>query len=154
MGCGGIGLRHMEELAKNPYVSLVAFCDLDVNKAKVAAEKFGIRDTSTFSDAEEMFDKIEIDAAYFCVPPYAHGSEMTVIERGIPFFIEKPVDLDLKRVRRIASAIEKRGLLTSVGYMNRYRRGVQLAKETFKDDPPILVLGGWIRKEMSGGQIS
>ena len=152
----------MEELAKNPHVSLVAFCDLDVNKAKVAAEKFGAKDASIFNDAEKMFDRVEIDAAYFCVPPYAHGSEMAAIERGIPFFIEKPVDLDLERARRIASAIEKRKLLTNIGYMNRYRRGVQLAREIFKDDPPILILGGWIggtpkaswwiRKEMSGGQ--
>jgi myo-inositol 2-dehydrogenase/D-chiro-inositol 1-dehydrogenase len=162
VGCGGIGLRHMEDLAKNPFVSLVAFCNIDINKAKVAAEKFGAKDASVFSNAEEMFDKIEIDAAYFCVPPYAHGFEITAVERGIPFFIEKPVDLNLERARKIASAIEKRGLLTSVGYMNRYRRGVQLARETFRDDPPILVLGGWIsstpkaswwiRKEMSGGQ--
>jgi len=170
VGCGGIGLRHMEELVKNPHVSLVAFCDVDLSRAKAAAERFGARDALVFSRAEEMFDRVELDAVYFCLPPYAHGSEMLAIERGIPFFVEKPINLYLDQARKIASAVERRNLLTSVGYMNRYRRGVQMAREAFREDPPILITGGWItntpkpspdtpflrwwiRKEMSGGQI-
>jgi len=169
VGCGGIARRHMEALVKNSYASLIAFCDIDVGKAKVAAEKFGAEGVSVFDRAEDMFEKVELDAAYFCLPPHAHGSEMAAIEHNVPFFVEKPINLFLDQARKIASAVEKRRVLTSVGYMNRYRRGVQLVREALREDPPILVLGGWIgstprpspdspiwrwwiRKELSGGQ--
>ncbi|MEM3194193.1 MAG: Gfo/Idh/MocA family oxidoreductase [Candidatus Bathyarchaeia archaeon] len=169
IGCGGIGLRHMEELVKNPYVSLVAFCDIELSRARAAAERFGSEGASIFERAEDMFDRVELDAAYICVPPYAHGAELLAIEHDVPFFVEKPVNLYLEQARKIASAVERKKLLTSVGYMNRYRRGVQMVREILRSDPPILILGGWIsgipkfspeapiwgwllRKERSGGQ--
>lgn len=169
IGCGGIGLRHMEELIKNPHVSLVAFCDVELSRARAAAERFGYGGASVFERAEDMFDRVELDAVYICVPPYAHGAEFLAIEHDVPFFVEKPINLYLEQAREIASAVEKKRLLTSVGYMNRYRRGVQMVREILHEDPPILVLGGWIgrtpsmspespiwrwwiRKDKSGGQ--
>ncbi|RMF10024.1 MAG: hypothetical protein D6762_02370, partial [Candidatus Neomarinimicrobiota bacterium] len=31
------------------------------------------------------------------LPPFAHGPEWLAVQAGIPFFVEKPVDLDLSR---------------------------------------------------------
>ncbi len=169
IGCGGIAIEHMKGLTKNPYVSMVAFCDVNLNRAKMAAEKFGIEGARFFNKVEEMFEKVEIDAAYFCLPPFAHGSEIVAIEHNVPFFVEKPVDLYLDRARKIASAVEKKNIITSVGYMNRYRKSVKTVKEVLREDPPILFFGGWIggtpnpspgssilewwiEKEKSGGQ--
>lgn len=169
VGCGGIAAEHMKGLIKNPTVSLVAFCDTDPSRAKAAAEKFGAGGAKTFDRAEDMFDRVEVDAAFFCIPPYAHGSEMVAIEHGIPFFVEKPIHLNLEQARRISSEVKKRGLITSVGYMNRYRKSIRMVRDILREDPPILVLGGWIggtpkmspgvpiwnwwiRKELSGGQ--
>jgi len=169
IGCGGIALRHMEELIKIPQVSLVAFCDVELSRAKAAAERFGSEGASIYERAEDMFSRSELDAVYICVPPYAHGAELLAIEHNVPFFVEKPINLYLEQAREIASAVEKKRIITSVGYMNRYRRGVQLVREILREDPPILVLGGWIggtpkpspdtpiwrwwiRKEKSGGQ--
>ncbi|MBS7648554.1 Gfo/Idh/MocA family oxidoreductase [Candidatus Bathyarchaeota archaeon] len=169
VGCGGIAAEHMKGLIKNPAVLLVAFCDTDLSRARAAAEKFGASDAKIFDRAEDMFDRVEVDAAFFCIPPYAHGSEMVAIEHGIPFFVEKPIHLNLEQARRISSEVKKRGLITSVGYMNRYRKSIRMVREILREDPPILVLGGWIggtpkmspgvpiwnwwiRKELSGGQ--
>lgn len=169
VGCGGIALEHMKGLTKNPYVSMIAFCDVNLKRARMAAEKFGAEGARFFSEAEEMFEKVKLDAAYFCLPPFAHGSEMAAVELNIPFFVEKPVDLHLDRARKIASAVEKKNIITSVGYMNRYRKSVNMVREILREDPPILFLGGWvggtpnpspessilgwwIEKEKSGGQ--
>ena len=167
VGCGGIAKQHLKGLVKNPHVELVSFCDIDMERAEIMAEKYGSENSLTFNDAEEMFDSVHLDAAYFCIPPYAHGVEMEAVKRDIPFFVEKPVSLYLDQAERIMRAVEERKLLTSVGYMNRYRRGVQLVREVMREDPPILILGGWIgrppppeapiskwwiRKEKSGGQ--
>src|SRR5262249_8419093 len=107
------------------------------------------------------------DAIYFCLPPFAHGAELQAVERGIPFFVEKPVALDTGQAREIAAAVTERDLVTGVGYMNRYRRGVQRVRDLLREDPAILMLGGWIggsprgssgigswwvQKDRSGGQ--
>lgn len=169
VGCGGIAAAHLKALVNNPHVELAAFCDVNMERAKNMASQYGKAGAVFFSRAEEMFGNTDLDAVYFCLPPFAHGAELEAVERGIPFFVEKPVSLYLEQAREIATEVERKGILTSVGYMNRYRRGVQRVRELLKQDPPILVLGGWIgqtprltpetaiynwwiMKEKSGGQ--
>jgi len=156
VGCGGIAESHLKGIIKNPYAKLVAFCDINLDRARIIAKKYGGEEAAIFSSAEKMFKDSEIDAAYFCLPPFAHGAEFEAIDRNIPFFVEKPINLYLDQAREIAEAVEQKGLMTSVGYMNRYRRGVQKAREIFREDSPILLLGGWIGetpKAQSGVQI-
>ncbi|HIE52062.1 MAG TPA: Gfo/Idh/MocA family oxidoreductase [Armatimonadetes bacterium] len=169
VGCGGIAEAHMKGLANYSRAALVAFCDPRVERAQEMAALYGTKKAQVFAEAKDMFATVELDAVYFCLPPFAHGAEFEAIERGIPFFVEKPVNLYLEQAREIAAAVEEKGLLTSVGYMNRYRKGVQRVKELLADDPPVLVLGGWIggtprprpgvgiwqwwvQKDLSGGQ--
>jgi predicted dehydrogenase len=146
VGCGGIAVNHLKSLVKNPHAPLVAFCDINLDRAEMIAKEYGTKDAAVFDKAEKMFKDTALDATYFCLPPFAHGTELEAIERGIPFFVEKPLNLYLDQAKEIASAVEKKKVMTSVGYMNRYRRGVQKVRELLKDDPPILVLGGWIGK--------
>lgn len=168
VGCGGIAESHFKGLAKHSNAELVVFCDIDLNRAKEMAEKYGTENAKVFEDAKAMFSSVKLDCVYFCLPPSAHGSEFSAIERGIPFFVEKPINLYLDQAKEISAAVEEKDLLTSVGYMNRYRKGVQKVRGLLKEDPAILVLGGWIggtpsqsgagiwkwwvQKEKSGGQ--
>lgn len=163
VGCGGIAESHLTGLAKHPDVSLVAFCDINLSRAKEVAEKYGSgaplcrQDAKTFGDAKVMFDSVELDGAYFCLPPFAHGSEFLAVEHGVPFLVEKPINLYLNQAKEIAAAVAEKHLLTSTGYMNRYRKSIQTVRELLVDDPAILVLGGWIggtpRPGPSGGGI-
>ncbi|MFA4028299.1 MAG: hypothetical protein GDYSWBUE_000179 [Candidatus Fervidibacterota bacterium] len=141
IGCGGIAQQHMNALSNISEAQLVAFCDIDIERARAAAEKHAGK---AFDNAEAMLEEVELDAVWVSLPPYAHGIELKLVEKDIPFFVEKPVGLDIGLIREIASAVEGKGLLTSVGYMNRYRRGVNRARELLQDDQPILALGGWI----------
>jgi predicted dehydrogenase len=82
---------------------------------------------------------------YLLLPPFAHGdAERAAIAAGIPFFVEKPVGLDLGLTRELAAEVERTGLLTCAGYMNRHRIGVNAARELLTQDPAVLVHGGWI----------
>lgn len=163
VGCGGIASAHAEALVKIPSVEFVAFCDIVREKAEDFARRYGMGKAQVFTDAALMFESVKLDAVYFCLPPFAHGAEMYAVEYEVPFFVEKPIDLYLDRAEKIAEAVERKGLMTSVGYMNRYRKGVNIVRELLREDPPILVLGGWIGetpkvetwfivKEKSGGQ--
>jgi len=167
VGCGGITEEHLKVLIKRPDVAPVGFCDINLERARDIAKRYG-KNGQAFDDAKSMFDKVQPQAVYFCLPPFAHGAELEAVKRGVPFFVEKPIDLYLKRAKEIAAAVQKRNLITSVGYMTRYRKGVQKVRSLLRDDPAILVLGGWITgtpdpqdpliqswfpiKEKSGGQ--
>jgi len=167
VGCGGIAESHLKGLAVDPEVALLGFCDINLTRAEEMANKYGAGGR-TFANAKEMFGTIQLDAAYYCLPPFAHGTELEAVKRGVPFFVEKPINLYLAQAKRISGAVKKKGLLTSVGYMNRYRKGVQAVRDLTREDPAILMLGGWIggtpraeegtiwswwiRKVRSGGQ--
>lgn len=144
VGCGGIAEAHMKGLVKNLKAALVAFCDIRLKRAEEMARKYGATDSQVFTDAKKMFDRVELNAAYFCLPPFAHGAEMEAVKHKVPFFVEKPINLYLDQAEKITAAVKKEGMITSVGYMNRYRRGVKKVRELLREDPPILVLGGWI----------
>ena len=142
VGCGGISIAHLKGLVKNPHAKINTFCDINLERARKVAGQYGSDDAKVFDEAVEMFDTIELDAVYFCLPPFAHGIELQTIKRDIPFFVEKPIHLYLDQAQRISSAVDSKGLLTSVGYMNRYREGIKKVQDLLREDPPILLLGG------------
>lgn len=170
IGSGNIAKAHLGEkgsgLSGFPDVELVGFCDAVPERAQAAADTYG---GAAFTRPAEMLDSVAVDALFLCLPPFAHGeAELEATRRGIPFFVEKPVGLDLDVLREIEQAVREKDLLTSVGYMNRYRKGVQRAKAILAEDPAVILHGGWIggqarvegpdlrwwfHKDKSGGQL-
>lgn len=56
--------------------------------------------------------------------PFAHGApERAAITRGLPFFVEKPVTLDMDVAEADTAEVAERGLATAVGYHWRYLLG-------------------------------
>ena len=165
VGVGGVAQAHFNTLGKNPDVEFSAVCDIRGDAAQETAAEHG---GQVFTSAKEMFDAVELDAAWICLPPFAHGeAEFAAIEHKVPFFVEKPINKDLAQATEIAAAATKARLLTSAGYMNRYRAGINQLRDALAKDPAILVMGGWIggephgdapiirwwvRKDKSGGQ--
>jgi myo-inositol 2-dehydrogenase/D-chiro-inositol 1-dehydrogenase len=141
VGSGGTAEGHSQALARMKEVQIVGYCDVVLPLAKAKAAQYG---GAAFRDAAQMFDAVEPHATFFCLPPFAHGPELEAIKRGIPFFVEKPIGMDLALSRRIARAVARKRLITSVGYMNRYRRSVQTVRQVMSDDPPVMIAGGWI----------
>ncbi len=70
IGTGGIAQRHLQTLSKNSDAQLVAYCDLDVERAQKAAKEYG---GNAYRDYEKMLDREELDALVICIPPFAHG---------------------------------------------------------------------------------
>ncbi|MEK7397743.1 MAG: Gfo/Idh/MocA family oxidoreductase [Candidatus Poribacteria bacterium] len=143
IGCGGISEAHLQGLSTHPDVSLVAFCDVNEVRTKVVQEKYS-KEAELFTDAETMFKNVELDGVYCCLPPFAHGAELLAVKYGVPFAVEKPVNLYEDQAREIAQAVDEKGLMTAALYMNRYRKGIQTVRDLLKKDPAIFLLGGWI----------
>ncbi len=161
IGVGGIAHRHLDILAGFEDVSLVAFADPDFSRAQQAASHFGAR---AFDNHVAMLNDEALDAVYICIPPFAHGAaERELIARGIPFFVEKPITLDIGLAEELATAIEAAKLITAVGYHWRYLDTVEEARRLLADNPAQLLSGYWLdqtpppqwwwKNDRSGGQI-
>ncbi len=161
IGAGGIANAHLQVLRHMEEVQLAAFCDVDRERAESHAAAYNGR---AYSDVSAMLDSEKLGAVYICVPPHAHvGQEEALIERGIPFFIEKPIANTLEKAESIAAAVEKANLITSVGYHWRYMTYSQLARERLAGKTIGMALGYWMggmpgvywwrRKDLSGGQM-
>ena len=168
IGSGGIVRSHLEQGLKDfEDVDFVGWCDLNEETAAARREQVGGRG-EIYTDARRMLDEAKPDAVYIMLPPYAHGpTEDLVIERRLPFFVEKPVAIDVATARRVAEDVEKHHTLTAVGYMTRYRKSVQRVRDLLQQQTPVLMHGGWVgggpkqyegiwkwwvQKDKSGGQ--
>ncbi|WP_152396713.1 Gfo/Idh/MocA family protein [Paenibacillus guangzhouensis] len=161
IGTGGFSETHCNLLEQMDDVRVSAVCGTSLAKAERFAQKW--RGVAAYGDVNQMLDQEKLDAVYICVPPFAHGAlEKAVIERNIPFFIEKPIALDDELPAELLARIEEKSLITSVGYHFRYTDATQRAIELLQGRTVGMALGtwmgdmprvGWWRKqEGSGGQ--
>ncbi len=162
IGCGGIGSWHFSHLIQFDDVDLVGFCDLVIERAENFAKQYGRG--KTFAKYTEMLDEVKPDVVYICVEPCAHGDiEMAVIERGIPFLVEKPMALDMAMAEKICAAAAEKNLITAVGFQDRYLDLTDKMKEYLVGKKVGLVTGAWVggipgvwwwrKRSTSGGQI-
>lgn len=163
IGCGGIGGYHLEHFVGfKDIVELVGFCDLIPERAESFVKKAGCG--RAYTNYIEMYDAEAPDMVFICVPPYCHGEiEMETIRRGIHFFVEKPLSLDLELARRIRDAAAEKGLVTASGFQCRYSNLVEPNVEFCRNNEVVFIdctrIGGvpgaewWQDKELSGGQI-
>jgi len=162
VGAGGNARSHMKKIAEIPDAEIVAICDVKGELAQNAAEQYGAR---AYSDWRVMYKKEDMDALCISVPPYAHGRiELEAVKRGFHIFVEKPVALDLRTAGKIADAVEKKGVITSVGYQWRYLNTSNRSKEYLSNRTVGMVVGRywspfilghpwWGIMEKSGGQV-
>lgn len=162
IGCGGIGTYHLGHFLDYKDIELAGFCDLIYERAQSFVEKAG--SGKAYTDFRVMYDEVQPDMVFICVPPYCHGDiEFETIRRGIPMFIEKPMGLDMDLVYRIRDEIQKKRLITAVGLQCRYAKIVDDTRN-FVDNHRIAFvecvrMGGvpmvewWRDKQRSGGQI-
>lgn len=161
VGTGFIAGRHLAALAGFQDVEIVAVADAARNRAQDVAAQYGVR---AYDDGLALLQTEELDAVWLCVPPFAHGPlEDAALDRGLPFFVEKPLALDLPTAVRIAGAVRARGLLTCVGYHWRSLDLVEQALRTVREYPVQLMAASWLdstpaapwwsRRNGSGGQL-
>jgi predicted dehydrogenase len=164
VGCGKNGRGHLNQLRQIDDADVVAVCDTQQTLAAQAAEG---TDAKAYSNFHQMLKETELDAVYLSVPPFVHGEmEFALIDSGIPFYVEKPVSLDINLGRQIADAVRAKNLLTCVGYQLRYFASVNAAREVLANSTFGLASGyywcgtgrammgnWWSERAKSGGQL-
>ncbi len=162
IGCGWMGREHLKAVEEAEDALVVATCDLDEKRAKQVADEYGAK---SYADFRRMLDHEELDALFICLPGSAHGEpEIAAIDRGLSFFVEKPVALTMDTAKQILEKVKAAGLLTCVGYQLRYTESAQAAKRLLGRRTVGCVSGrywcgtgrmqGWVTDfSHSGGQI-
>ncbi|UQZ85806.1 putative oxidoreductase YcjS [Paenibacillus konkukensis] len=161
VGTGGFTRFHCNLLTQMDDVNIRAFCATSLNKAERAASEWD--GAQGYDGIHAMLDGTKLDAVYICVPPMAHGeAERALIERGIPFFVEKPVGIDLDLPSALLESIQAKKLITSVGYHFRYMDSTQRALSMLGERTLGMGLGYWMggmprvpwwrKQDGSGGQ--
>jgi len=78
IGCGGIANgKHLPSLQKIEEVNIVAFCDIDVEKAEVAADYYGTEQAKAYADYKELLKDETIDVIHVCTQNSSH-KELTI----------------------------------------------------------------------------
>ncbi|RYG62445.1 Gfo/Idh/MocA family oxidoreductase, partial [bacterium] len=161
IGVGGVAQPHLNNLNAMEGVTISAVCDAFADRAKEVGEKFS---ASVYTDYRAMLDSEQLDGVYVCLIPGVHGeTELDIAKKGIPFYIEKPVHLDLDACQRVLEQIEKSPVINSVGYHWRYGHGSQAVKKFLEGKKLSLVQGywdggfvgapWWRQEKLSGGQL-
>ncbi len=161
IGTGGIAQGHMDRLSAIDGVEMAAFCDVQMDRAQAAAEKFS---GAAYDSFEKMLDGEDLTAVFVGTPPFAHGDiEPACCEKGLHMLIEKPLALDCDMARPILKAVEDSGIITCVAYKYRWDDHVIKAREMLAGRKIGLVFGNfwgsmpgvpwWRVQEQSGGQM-
>ena len=161
VGCGGIANWHASHLEQMDDVKVVATCDIIPERAEAMAKRFG---ATPYEAHLPMYEKEDLDAVFVCIPPGAHtDTETAAAEKGIHIFVEKPMTICMVQAREVAEAIEKAGIVSAVGFQDRYLDIIDNLR-TFLEGKKIgLFTGAWVGgmptvpwwrvKAQSGGQI-
>lgn len=108
IGCGKIAqVRHVPEYEENKNAKISAFFDLNPDRAKELAERFGAK---AYESYEELLQDGEIDAVSVCAANSAHA-EITIaaLEAGKHVLCEKPMATTLEECEAMVKAAKKSG---------------------------------------------
>jgi predicted dehydrogenase len=135
IGCGWWATRaHLPALQANPDAIIAGIADPDPENRARAADRFSIPSDRIFSDAEEMLDEADLDAAIVAVPHFAHATlARAVLDRGLHLLLEKPMTINPPDARSLASLAGVRGVELIVGYPWHYNRQVLAVRDAIAE---------------------
>jgi len=167
LGCGRFARKHVVHLAALEEISLVGFCDALFESADNYNQEFTQGKGRVFTDYEQLFTDLELDLAYICLPPFAHGNEVELACRnGVNLLIEKPIALNMDLALSMAKQVRESGIKCQVGFMYRFGKAALSLKNYLQQRPPSergfmtaryacnsLHSWWWRDKSKSGGQL-
>ena len=133
VGAGHLGKIHLKLLNQSEKYHLIGFHDKDIENAKRIEEEFGYK---FYENLDELLEKIEV---LDIVTPtfYHHHYAKIAIERGLHFFIEKPVTQTLEQAEELISLCQEKGVKAQVGHVERYNPAF-IATKPFIDEPMFI----------------
>jgi predicted dehydrogenase/nucleoside-diphosphate-sugar epimerase len=118
IGCGAVTERkHLPAIYNSTKVSVNILVDPNENRLSMLAARYNIVNTSTNIDGIEK----HADMAIVAVPHHIHAEiAVSLIEKGLHVFIEKPLAVNTPEAKRIIAAAKINDRKVCVGLIRRY----------------------------------
>ena len=170
IGCGRIAnSAHLPALSQIDEVRIKYACDLLIEKAEAAKEKFP-KIENVVTDYQEVLKDPEVDAVYVLTPNYQHYTvTMAALKAGKHVFCEKPITVNYALSLQMAEEAKKQNKMLNIGVCNRYNAPVEMLRQynlegkfgniynvycSFRNFRSIPGLGGaFTTKSQSGGGV-
>lgn len=125
IGCGNISSIYMENCPKFPHLELIACADLDVQRAQLQAEKFGVPRACS---VEELLSDSAIELVINLTIPKAHDAVcIQSLEAGKHVYTEKPLAVTREEGKQILETAKKHNLLVGSAPDTFLGAGIQTA---------------------------
>jgi len=153
IGCGSHSSACLQPcIPMIPQIDFVATCDLEEEKARSCARRFGA--LKAYTDFEEMLAKEDLDAVGICGAPQMH-TELAIacMEAGLHVFLEKPHAVSVEESLRVLQTAERTAKLGMVATMWRHAKAYTITRELMGGDDfghPILFEGYYLTPGPNG----
>jgi predicted dehydrogenase len=118
VGAGIWGTMHIRAYAQNPMAELSAICDLDEDRARQIAVKYGI--PKVFTNLDKMLEE-DLDGISVATPDNTHTDiVLKAAARGVHVLVEKPLATTVEECKAMIAAAAKTGVILMVDWHNRW----------------------------------
>ncbi len=128
IGAGRIGKVHAKAASNLNGAKIIWLADPIAPELEETAKSMGIEKTS--KNYKDILNDKEVDAIFICTPTDTHYTiSMEALNFGKHVFCEKPVDLELGRVKDVKDLVAKTGKKYMVGFNRRFDHNFMAIKE-------------------------
>lgn len=127
VGTGIIGHAHLAAIAEYDGCSLCAVCDTNEQKAREAAQKYGV---AYLLDYHDIPEKTDATAVILNLPHFLHcEASIFFLEHGLDVLVEKPMANTTEECDKMLAAEKKSGKKLAVGHVQRFFNANRILKE-------------------------
>ncbi|WEK06365.1 MAG: inositol 2-dehydrogenase [Candidatus Devosia phytovorans] len=117
LGAGRIGKVHAKAITSSAKAQLVAVADAFEKAATDLATQYG----AEVRTIDAILKATDIDAVVICTPTDTHADLIEQFSKaGKAIFCEKPIDLDVERVKACLKVVDAEGATLMVGFNRRF----------------------------------
>lgn len=112
-------------------VKLQAFCDVNIDRAKLTAQQYGVK--ACYDNMTEMFQNENLDAIFLCVPPRLHP-ELTceALDAGLHVWLEKPPGMFASEIEEMIR--HQKDKVVVVGFKKAFMPATEKIVEIFQTE--------------------
>jgi predicted dehydrogenase len=127
IGVGSISDSHLQSYKGNSQVELVAVCDLNEERARMKAERYGA--TRIYTDYHELLADPDVEAVSICTWNHSHAEiSIAALRAGKHVLVEKPLCTSVEEAKKVQQAVEETGRILQVGFVRRYDANARMIR--------------------------
>lgn len=128
IGCGRIGMLHLEALSKAPGIRPIICSNPTIERARQAAERFHLPEYC--ADAMGVIQHPNVHAVWICSPSQYHAKQIVACAKhGKHVFCEKPIATDLQETILAIDACRAAGVKLMIGLQRRFDKNFARVKQ-------------------------